>query len=300
MEFRQIIYFLEISESGTFQKAATRLGLTQPALSRQIFLLEKELGVTVLERGGRSVRLTHEGERFYQYSVRMKELWEEIRNGFSKENELKGNFSISAGGTVSAWILPQILKQILKKRSGLSLSVREGDAKETKDAVLKGEVDLGILTGPISEPSLNVLEFLSDQIFPVAAKDHPIFQKKKIKLEDLKKQSFVFFHPGSALRKAVEKKIKSFSKEFDPKIAMELRSVESVIKSLEAGLGIGFLSEYSISSKLKKIKFEDWKVERKFYLCYRKKSGPGLAMLAEEILRSAEKWVSEKETSSLS
>ncbi|MBM9592272.1 LysR family transcriptional regulator [Leptospira sp. 201903075] len=300
MEFRQIIYFLEISESGTFQKAATRLGLTQPALSRQIFLLEKELGVRVLERGGRSVRLTHEGERFYQYSIRMKELWEEIRNGFSKENELKGNFSISAGGTVSAWILPQILKQILKKRSGLSLSVREGDAKETKDAVLKGEVDLGILTGPISEPSLNVLEFLSDQIFPVAAKDHPIFQKKKIRLEDLKKQSFVFFHPGSALRKAVEKKIKSFSKDFGPKIAMELRSVESVIKSLEAGLGIGFLSEYSMNSKLKKIKFEDWKVERKFYLCYRKKSGPGLAMLAEEILRSAEKWASEKETSSLS
>ncbi|MBM9547420.1 LysR family transcriptional regulator [Leptospira sp. 201903074] len=297
MEFRQIIYFLEISESGTFQKAATRLGLTQPALSRQIFLLEKELGVTVLERGGRSVRLTHEGERFYQYSIRMKELWEEIQNGFSKDNELKGNFSISAGGTVSAWILPQILKDILNKRPGLSLSVREGDAKETKDAVLKGEVDLGILTGPISEPSLNVLEFLSDRIFPVAAKAHPIFLKKKIRIEDLKKQSFVFFHPGSALRKAVEKKIKKFSKEFGSKIAMELRSVESVIKSLEAGLGIGFLSEYSISSKLGKIKFEDWNVERKFYLCYRKKSGPALALLAEDILRSAEKWRLEKETS---
>lgn len=295
MEFRQVIYFLEISNSGTFQKAATRLRLTQPALSKQIFLLEKELGVTLLERGGRSVRLTHEGERFYQYSIRMKELWEEIQNGFSKENELKGNFSISAGGTVSAWILPQILKKILKKRQGLSLSVREGDASATKDAVMKGDVDLGILTGPIAKPSLNVLEFLSDRIYPVAAKDHPIFLKKKIRIEDLKKQSFVFFHPGSALRKAVEKKIKTFTKEFGPNIAMELRSVESVIKSLEAGLGIGFLSEYSINSKLRKIKFEDWNVERKFYLCYRKKSGPGLALLAEEILKSAEQWNSEKE-----
>ncbi|EIE00400.1 LysR family transcriptional regulator [Leptospira licerasiae] len=299
MEFRQIVYFLEISESGTFQKAASRLGLTQPALSRQIYLLEKELGVSVLERGGRSVRLTHEGERFYQYSIRMKELWEEIQDGFSKENELKGNYSISAGGTVSAWILPQILKEILKKRPGLSLSVREGDAGETRDAVLKGEVDLGILTGPIYESSLNVLEFLSDRIFPVAAKDHPIFLKKKIRIEDLKKQSFVLFHPGSALRKAVEKRIKSFSKEFGPKIAMELRSVESVIKSLEAGLGIGFLSEYSIGPKLKKIKFDEWNTERKFYLCYRKKSGPGLALLAEEILRSAMEWGSERRPSSL-
>lgn len=295
MEFRQITYFLEIAESGTFQKAASRLGLTQPALSKQMFLLEKELGINVLERGGRSVRLTHEGERFYQYSVRMKELWEEIQNAFSKENELKGNFSISAGGTVSAWILPQILKDILKKRPGLSLSVREGDASETKNAVLKGEVDLGILTGPISEPSLNVLEFLSDKIYPVAAKDHPIFQKTKIKIEDIKKQPFVCFHPGSALRKAVEKKIKSFSKDFGPNIAMELRSVESVIQSLEAGLGIGFLSEYSINSKLKKINFQDWNTERKFYLCYRKKSGPTLAYLAEEILKSAEKWKLERE-----
>ncbi|ABZ93703.1 Transcriptional regulator, LysR family [Leptospira biflexa serovar Patoc strain 'Patoc 1 (Ames)'] len=300
MEFRQIVYFLEIANTGTFQKAATQLGLTQPALSRQIFLLEKELGVIVLERGGRSVRLTHEGEKFYQYSIRMKELWEEIQNGFAKENELKGNFSISAGGTVSAWILPQILKEILTKRKGLSLSVREGDASETKNSVLKGEVDLGILTGPIAEPSLNVIEFLSDQIYPVATKDHPIFLKKKIRIEDLKKQSVVFFHPGSALRKAVEKKIKSFSKEFGPNITMELRSVESVIKSLEAGLGIGFLSKYSMNQKLQKINFEDWNVERKFYLCYRKKSGPGLTMLAEEILRSTELWKSKKENSSLS
>ncbi|TGL19224.1 LysR family transcriptional regulator [Leptospira yanagawae] len=299
MEFRQITYFLAISEVGTFQKAAMRLGLTQPALSRQIYLLEKELGVRVLERGGRTVRLTIEGERFYQYSIRMKELWEEIQNGFSKDNELKGNFSISAGGTVSAWILPQILKEILKTKKGLSLSVREGDAIETKNAVLKGEVDLGILTGPISEPSLNVVEFLSDRIFPCAAKDHPIFLKKKIKIEDLKKHTFVFFHPGSALRKAVEKKIKSFTKEFSSNIAMELRSVESVIKSLEAGLGIGFLSEYSMSPKLKKIKFENWNAERKFYLCYRKKSGPGLTMLVEEILRSAEEWKLEKRMSSL-
>lgn len=299
MEFRQITYFLAISEVGTFQKAAMRLGLTQPALSRQIYLLEKELGVRVLERGGRTVRLIIEGERFYQYSIRMKELWEEIQNGFSKDNELKGNFSISAGGTVSAWILPQILKEILKTKKGLSLSVREGDAIETKNAVLKGEVDLGILTGPISEPSLNVVEFLSDRIFPCAAKDHPIFLKKKIKIEDLKKHTFVFFHPGSALRKAVEKKIKSFTKEFSSNIAMELRSVESVIKSLEAGLGIGFLSEYSMSPKLKKIKFENWNAERKFYLCYRKKSGPGLTMLVEEILRSAEEWKLEKRMSSL-
>ncbi len=283
MEFRQIRYFLEIADAGTFQKAAGRMGLTQPALSRQISLLEKELGVSVLERGGKEVRLTHEGEIFYEYAKRMKVLTEEMQSGMSGDRELSGHYSISAGGTVAAWILPGILKEILNKRPKLSLSVREGDAQETKEALLEGEVDLGILTGPVLEPGLTSKEFLSDRIFPVAAKDHPIFLKKKIRIEDLLNESFVLFHPASALRRAVEKKIKSFAKEMRPKIGMELRSVESVIKSLEAGLGIGFLSEYTLSPKLKKIPIPDWITERKFYLSYRKKTHPGLVLLAEEI-----------------
>ncbi|PJZ64700.1 LysR family transcriptional regulator [Leptospira wolffii] len=287
MEFRQIRYFLEIAEAGTFQRAAGRLGLTQPALSRQISLLETELGIQVLERGGREVRLTPQGEIFQGYAKRMRSLWEEMQTGLSADPQLGGHFSISTGGTVSAWILPSILKKVLHRRPNLSLSVREGDALETKEALLEGEVDLGILTGPISEPGLISKEFLSDRIHPVASKEHPIFLKKKIRMEDLLKESFVLFHPASAVRRAVEKKIRPYTRELSPRIGMELRSVESVIKSLEAGLGIGFLSEYSLNPKLKKIPIEEWVTERKFYLCYRKKARPGLALLAEELFTAA-------------
>lgn len=284
MEFRQIRYFLEILEAGTYQRAAGRLGLTQPALSRQISLLEAELGAPVLERGGKEVRLTPEGELFRDYAKRMKALWEEMQQSLSGDPDLGGHFSISAGGTVSAWILPKILKKLLDKRPGLSLSVREGDAQETKEALLQGETDLGILTGPVSEPGLTSMEFLADRIFPVAAKEHSIFLKKKIRMQDVLREPFVLFHPASAVRRAVEKKIRPFTKEIQPKIAMELRSVESVIRSIEAGLGIGFLSEYSIGPKLRRIPISEWITERKFYICYRKKSRPGLALLADEIL----------------
>ncbi|MBM9500380.1 LysR family transcriptional regulator [Leptospira sp. 201903071] len=288
MEFRQLRYFLEIRDAGTFQKAASKLGLTQPALSRQIFLLEKELGYLVFERGPRQVRLTHEGEIFLGYALRMRELWEELRSGMKKTgNELSGEFSISAGGTVSAWILPEILKKIKKEHPDLVLSVREGDSLETKEAILLNEVDLGILTGPVNEPGLISREFLSDRIVPVAVKTHPIFQRKKQTVKDIKEESFVFFHPASAIRKAVEKKIRVLGKEFRPKIGMELRSVESVIKSVEAGLGIGFLSEYSISPKLRMIPISELIAERKFFLCHKKSIRPGLSKLAEELVREA-------------
>ncbi|EMY79251.1 LysR substrate-binding domain protein [Leptospira weilii serovar Ranarum str. ICFT] len=286
MEFRQIRYFLEIRDAGTFQKAAGKLGLTQPALSRQIFLLEKELGATLFERGPRQIRLTYEGEIFSSYAIRMRELWEELKSGMKEPgNELSGEFSISAGGTVSAWILPEILKKIRKDHSDLVLSVREGDSLETKEAILLNEVDLGILTGPVNEPGLISREFLSDKIVPVASKAHKIFQKKKPTLKVIQEEPFVFFHSASAIRKAVEKKIRSLRKTFRPKIAMELRSVESVIKSIEADLGIGFLSEYSLTSKLKVIPIPELFVERKFYLCHKKTIRPSLSKLAETLVR---------------
>ncbi|MDV6236597.1 LysR family transcriptional regulator [Leptospira ellisii] len=286
MEFRQIRYFLEIRDAGTFQKAAARLGLTQPALSKQIFLLEKELGVTVFERGSRQVRLTYEGEVLSQYAVRLRELWEELKTGLKDSGrELSGEFSISAGGTVSAWILPEILKKIKKEHPDLILSVREGDSLETKESILLSEVDLGILTGPANESGLVSREFLSDKIVPVAPQNHPILRKKKVSIRDLKDESFVFFHPASAIRKAVEKRIRFYGKEFRPKIGMELRSVESVIKSIEAGLGIGFLSEYSLTSKLRTIPVPELFVERKFYLCHKRTIRPGLSKLTDELIR---------------
>ncbi|MCG6166834.1 LysR family transcriptional regulator [Leptospira sanjuanensis] len=288
MEFRQIRYFLEIRDAGTFQRAAGKLGLTQPALSRQIFLLEKELGVSLLERGPRQIRLTHDGEVFFSYAQRMRELWEELKSAMKEPGkELSGEFSLSAGGTVSAWILPAILKKIRKDHPDLVLSVREGDSLETKESILLNEVDLGILTGPADEPGLISREFLSDRIVPVALKTHPIFQKKKPILKDIKDESFVFFHPASAIRKAVEKKIRSFGKEFKPKIAMELRSVESVIKSIESDLGIGFLSSYSLNSKLKVIPIPELYVERRFYLCHKKTIRPGLSKLADALIAEA-------------
>lgn len=194
MEFRQIRYFLEIVKIGTFQRAAEGLGLTQPALSRQIALLEREIGKPLMERGSREISLTHEGEIFLGYADRMNALWEELKDGMKEPGkELSGTFSISAGGTVSAWILPKILKKIMMDHPGLVLSVREGDAQETKEALLRGEVDLGILTGPVAEHGLVEREFLSDRIIPVASKEHEIFKRKKIRLSDLNETSFVFF-----------------------------------------------------------------------------------------------------------
>ncbi|MCB1318429.1 MAG: LysR family transcriptional regulator, partial [Leptospiraceae bacterium] len=232
MEFRQIRYFLEIHRAGSYVRAAGNLGLTQPALSRQISLLERELDARLFERGARSLRLTPQGVTFLDYAVRLDDLWREAYEVLNQDHsrQLMGEYSISTGGTVAAWILPEALNKIRKQFPDVSFRLYEGDASETRESLLRGEVDLGILTGPAREGGLIQKPFLTDRIVPVAARNHPVFRKKKIAMKDLALMDFVFFHPASAIRGVVDAGLRLLR--FQPRNFMELASVESVIRSL--------------------------------------------------------------------
>lgn len=286
MEFRQLRYFLEIHRAGSFVRAAGAMGLTQPALSRQISLLEREIGQSLLERGGRELRLTPAGEIFLDYAERISALWREMQDTLQHpDRELAGEYTLSAGGTVAAYVLPDALKKIRKKYPHLVFRVSEGDAQETREALLRGDADLGFLTGPLSEGGLIQKPFLTDRIVPVAAKTHPIFsaRKRRLQIADLDGQDFVYFHPASAVRRVVEKRLRSVKPRFTPSIVMELRSLQGVIRSIEAGLGLGFLSEFCLTPKLRTLPFTELNTERDFYFAYRRHHRPGLQLLIEEL-----------------
>ena len=283
MEFRQIRYFIEINRKGSYIRAAESLGLTQPALSRQISLLEREIGRDLFIRTGREIRLTSTGEKLLDQSIKMNDLWKETLYLLEEDPEnLIGEYSISSGGTVAAYILPGAIQQIRKKCPNVSFQVVEGDAQETREALLRGDVDLGILTGPIKESDLIKKYFLTDIIIPVVGINHPLAKLKNLTVDSLRKEEFVFYHPASAIRQVMEKKFRSIRPVFKAQIAMELRNIESVLRSLEAGLGVGFTSNFSLTSRLKKLDIPELSTERKFYFCYRKHRA-GLTGLIEAI-----------------
>ncbi len=282
MEFRQLRYFLEIRRQGTFQRAAAALGLTQPALSRQIMLLERELGARLLERGPRHVRLTPAGERAVEYARRIEAAAGELQSAIrARPGALSGEYSISAGGTVAAFILPAMLKRIRARHPELRLRVQEGDALETREALLRGDVDLGILSDSGDDRRLHQTFFLSDRIVPAVDRSHPLLRRKKLRAEDLRNESFVLFHPASAIRRSVEARLRSLRLNFALQPTMELRSVESVIQSLEAGLGVGFLSELALRGRLRALPLAELNVERRFFLSTRPDAPPGLLQLCE-------------------
>ncbi|MCB1178607.1 MAG: LysR family transcriptional regulator, partial [Leptospiraceae bacterium] len=110
---------------------------------------------------------------------------------------------------------------------------------------------------------------------------------KKISWKDLKEEELIVYHPSSAIQKLLQKPLQKVLRNHSINIGMELRSVESVIKSVEAGLGIGFISEYSLNNKLKVIPIDNFSVERKFFISHKKNSGKSLRLLINEFLLEA-------------
>ena len=271
MDFKRLQYFLAIHRRGSFLKAASSLGLTQPALSRQMALLERELGRKVFLRSAAGVHLTPDGQRFLPHALAIEDLLSTMQDIFSEDSPLSGSYTISCGGTVSALIVPLAARKIREAHPKLALRVIEGDAYSTLHSVTGGEADLGILSGRPDVPGLETEFFFKDSIVPVAAAKHPAAQKR-MRPEQLRNQEFVLFHPSSAVRQAVDLKLKSLRPEWKPRVSMEVRSLETAIRSIEAGAGIGFISSLALTRGMKRVQCPELETDRDFFFCYRRKS----------------------------
>ena len=288
MEFKQIRTFLEICRRGSFQEAASHMALTQPALSRQVALLETELGVELFDRRSRKIRLTPSGELFRVRAERLRVAWEDTLLTFQEDGPPSGEYRISTGGTIAAWILPPILLEIRKRSPDIKFRIFEGDARETRAAVTHGEVDLGILSGPARDRGIASSYFLQDRIVPVVARNHPLLKKKKSPvLSDLEQEDFVLFHAASDIRRIMELRFASLP--FKPDSVMEVRSLGSVIRSVESGLGIGFLSSLSVTPKLCILEIPELSARRDFYFWHREDPGRGLSLILEWMRSWAER-----------
>lgn len=270
MDFRQIRYFLEIHRQGSFLRAASNLGLTQPALSQQMALLERELGKKLFWRGPTGAHISSDGERFLHHALELEHILREITESMKTTPGLQGSYTIATGGTIAAFVLPRAMRRILRLHPDVSVRVVEGDAFQTAESVRSGQADLGILSGSFPEGDIQRRFFFTDQILPVVSSTHPLARKRRLSLAGLSDVQFLMYHPAAAMRQSVEHQIRSLGAHFQPRIVMELRSIESVVKGVEEGIGVGFLSRLAISRKMRILPVPELVARRDFYFCYRR------------------------------
>ncbi|HET9363194.1 MAG TPA: LysR family transcriptional regulator [Vicinamibacterales bacterium] len=240
MDLRQLEIIKAIAESGSFTAAGEKLHVSQSAISRQILLLEDELGEPVFHRIGRRIRITPAGESLLQLSHRVFRDMQDTTSAISDTREsLRGSIGLVGGMTVCLYVFPALLAEVRRLHPNLDMRVTVGSTQRSIALLRSGAGDLGLLTLPIEASDLVSVPLLEEELLLVTYPSHPLAAKKRIVPADLDKQPFVMFETGSITRRLVEE---FFARErITPPIIMETENVEIIKAMVRSGLGISII-----------------------------------------------------------
>ena len=179
MDLRQLEIIRAIADTGSFTAAGEKLHVSQSAISRQILLLEEELGEPVFHRIGRRIRITPAGESLLQLSNRVFQDLDETVSAISdKQESLRGTMRLVGGMTVCLYVFPALLAEVRRAHPNLDLKITVGSAERSIAMLRSGAGDLGLITLPVEASDLVSVPVLREELLLVTYPAHPLANKR--------------------------------------------------------------------------------------------------------------------------
>lgn len=187
MDIRIMEYFLAITREGNISAAAQSLHISQPALSKQISDLEKELGVKLFDRGSRRITLTEEGIILKKRSEEMVSLLQRTQNEIHESHkEIAGDIHIGAGEAVGFHYISKKAAELMKQYPGIRIHVVSGDTEDLMDQLENGLIDMALLYTDFDRSIYNYLPLPNEEKFGVLMRsDSPLASRKTVYITDL-------------------------------------------------------------------------------------------------------------------
>jgi DNA-binding transcriptional LysR family regulator len=205
MDLRQLEILQAIADTGSFTACGRKLHVSQSAISRQIALLEEELGEPLFLRVGRQVRMTQAAESLVQLGQRV---FQDVRDTVGaitdRTRALRGTLRLAGGMTVCLYVFPPLLKHMKRVHTELDIRLTVATAGRSVEEIRGGRVDAGLLTLPVEESDLVTVPVLREELLLVTMPTHRLARKRKIVPADLAGEPFVLFEAGSATRRVID------------------------------------------------------------------------------------------------
>ena len=207
MNIQNLSAFIAVSETGSFSKAATRLFITQPAVSKRISALESELDVKLFDRIGKSVQLTEAGSALVPSCLRiLAELEESRRIVNNLSGHIGGQLKIGTSHHIGLHRLPPVLSHYTRLYEQVDLDIHFMDSEEACAAVLKGELEIAIATLPDKAPAKLATHIIwHDPLGVVVSRKHPLAKQKNITLKNLVEHPAILPSQSTYTRALLEK-----------------------------------------------------------------------------------------------
>lgn len=242
MELRHLRYFIAVAEEQSFTRAAERMHITQPPLSRAIADLEAEVGTRLLERTTQSVRLTDAGLLFLEHAhtaVQSACMAKEAAQWAAQGQA--GRLNIGFVGAAAYSFLPQVLRTYRQAFPRVALNLSTMTIERQLEALLSGDIDVGLLRPPVNEPQISTVQLLRER-FVVALPDiHPLSASECVALKELEIEPLVVFPRGEGLGFYAEVMAICRRAHFVPRIAQEATPMQTLIGLVGAGMGIAIV-----------------------------------------------------------
>ncbi len=249
MNLSQLKAFLAVAQDRSFSRAAEKLYLTQPAVSKQIQALEEALGMRLFDRVGRSILLTQAGNILHDHAHIAFQTLEEARETINQLRGLqRGHLRISAASTIGTYMLPQPLGELKAQFPGIEISLAITNKARVVQQVLSHEVELGFVGPPVEPAELEMEEYLLDELVLIMAPTHRLAQEESVGVAELVEEVFILREQGSGTREIMEEELGRVRVSL--KKAMELGSTEAIKQAVAANLGVSIVSKFAISLEI--------------------------------------------------
>ena len=247
MNLKQLEAFVQVSESGSFSKAAKELFLTQPTISAHISSLEKELNVRLFIRNTKEVSLSDDGKDLYRYAKQITDLEKAIEERFYMDSDDGKHFITIAASTIPAqYLLPKVLMCYRERYPKEQIKIMETDSSEVVTQVVDHMVDVGFTGTVLEKKHCKYIPFYKDEL-AVITPDTPEYRILKEQNRDdidwIKRKPLILREEGSGTRKEAEKQLKNAGISMEAlDIVASIANQETIKKSVKQGMGITVLS----------------------------------------------------------
>ena len=250
IELSKLEAFIYAAEHLNFSEAAKHLQLTQPTISHRIKILEQELGVSLFDRTGHTLNLTEAGRLLLPWAHKLiHQALETQEMMASLQDRVVGSLRVACSTTAGKYVLPQLAARFCQSYPCIQMSILACTPHHVIPRLLEGEANLAVVSSyDLSNQGFECQEFFSDNIALIVPAGHPWVSRQAIEPADLLAETLLMRESTSGTRRVLLTELAKHDITVDDlRVSLELGNAEAIVKTVEAGYGVSFVSSLAAS-----------------------------------------------------
>lgn len=241
MQLTQLHYFLIVARFENMSKAALELGISQSSLSKTIARLENNVGVSLFDRKGKSIKLNLYGQYFFE---RVENILADLDNAKEGVQALTAaNEDSLTINVMNSKLLPSLFSSFYNKRPNIKIHQITLKDDQALQRLIEGSIDLMIIPNEINDDRIAWEPLFDEELLVIVPKSHPLAARKSISLSEVKEEKFITYEKGQSMRTTTDRLFEEAG--FVPDIAFEGDELSLILQLVNEGAGISFFPKYS-------------------------------------------------------